>query len=53
MADVNDDGNVTEQEINDAIAVLEKSKKDNQRNKQRQMFTLYGNYIDTSFKSNY
>ena len=53
LADVNNDGNVTEQEINDAIAVLEKSKKDKQRNKQRQMFTLYGNYIDTSFKSNY
>lgn len=53
LVDVNDDGNVTEQEINDAIAVLEKSKKDKQRNKQRQMFTLYGNYIDNSFKSNY
>ncbi len=53
LADVNDDGTVTEQEINDAIAVLEKAKKDKQRMNQRQTFTLYGNYIGSSNKSNY
>jgi hypothetical protein len=53
IADTNDDGAVTEQEINDAIVVLEKAKKDKQRMNQRQMFTLYGNYLDNSYKSNY
>ncbi len=53
LADVNDDGVVSEQELNDAIAVLEKAKKDKQRMKQRQTFTLYGNYLDNSYKSNY
>ena len=41
IADTNDDGTVTEQEINDAIAVLEKARRDKQRKNQRQMFTLY------------
>ena len=53
LVDDNNDGNVSEQEINDAIAVLEKAKKDKQRMNQRQMFTLYGNYLDNSYKSNY
>lgn len=53
IIDDNNDGNVTEQEINDAIAILEKSKRDKQRMNQRQMFTLYGNYLDNSYKSNY
>jgi hypothetical protein len=53
LADTNDDGNVSEQEISDAIAVLEKAKRDKQRQNQRQMFTLYGNYLDNSYKSNY
>ena len=53
IADTNDDGAVTEQEINDASVVLEKAKRDKQRMNQRQMFTLYGNYLDNSYKSNY
>jgi hypothetical protein len=53
LVDNNNDGDVTEQEINDAIAVLEKAKRDKQRMNQRQMFTLYGNYLDNSYKSNY
>jgi hypothetical protein len=53
IADTNDDGTITEQEINDAITVLEKAKRDKQRMNQRQMFTLYGNYLDNSYKSNY
>jgi hypothetical protein len=53
LADINDDGNVSEQEISDAIAVLEKAKRDKQKQNQRQMFTLYGNYLDNSYKSNY
>jgi hypothetical protein len=51
IIDPNEDGTITEQEINDAIAVLEKAKKDKQRMNQRQMFTLYGNYLNDSYKS--
>lgn len=53
LADDNNDGKVSEQEINDAIAVLEKAKRDKTQMKQREMFTLYGNYIENSFKTNY
>jgi hypothetical protein len=53
LVDSNEDGHVTEQEINDAIAVLEKSKRDKERVKQRQLFTLYGNYLNVSNLSNY
>ena len=53
LADVDNDGQITEQEFNDAIAVLEKAKKDKQKMNQRQMFTLYGSYLDDSIKSNY
>lgn len=53
LVDENNDGNVTEQEINDAISILEKSKKDKQRTNQRQMFTLYGNYLNDGYKGNY
>lgn len=53
LIDIDNDGQITEQEFNDAIAVLEKAKKDKQKMNQRQMFTLYGSYIDDSIKSNY
>lgn len=51
LVDQNEDGVVTEQEINEAIAVLEKAKKDKERMKQRQTFTLYGNYMDLANKT--
>lgn len=51
LVDENEDGVVTEQEINDAIAVLEKAKKDKQRMNQRHSFTLYGNYMEEGNKS--
>jgi hypothetical protein len=53
LIDDNNDGNVTEQDINEAIAVLEKAKRDKKRMKQMQMFTLYGNYLNDGIKSNY
>jgi hypothetical protein len=53
LIDDNNDGNVTEQDINEAIAVLEKAKRDKKRMKQMQMFTLYGNYLNDGLKSNY
>lgn len=48
LIDSNDDGKVSETEINDAIMVLEKAKKDKQRMKQREAFTLYGNYLKST-----
>ena len=53
LIDENKDGQVTEEEINNAINILEKAKKDKTRMNQTQMFTLYGNYINEGFKSNY
>jgi len=51
LVDENIDGHVTEQEINNAIAILEKSKRDKQQLHQRQTFTLFGNYLSDSYKS--
>lgn len=52
LVDENKDGNVSEQEIMDAIAILEKAKRDKLKLNQRQTFTLFGNYISDSYKSN-
>ena len=53
LVDDNNNGNVSEQEINDAIVILDKAKRDKQKMKQREMFTLYGNYINDGNKRNY
>jgi hypothetical protein len=53
LVDENRDGNISEEEINNAIAILEKAKKDKKRLNQMQMFTLYGNYINDSMNSHY
>ena len=45
ILDKNNDGIVSEQEIQDAIALLDKVKKDKNKNKLRTQFTLYGNYM--------
>jgi len=50
LIDKNQDGTVTEDEINNAIAILEKANKDKQRMKQREHFTLFGNYLADSNK---
>lgn len=47
LADENKDGKISEQEINDAIAVLEKAKKDKHRLNLMQTFTLFGNYLSS------
>jgi hypothetical protein len=52
LADENNDGEVSEDEINNAISVLEKAKREKQKMHQRQTFTLYGNYLEDSSKSN-
>jgi hypothetical protein len=51
LVDENVDGNISEQEINDAISILEKAKRDKQRLNQLQTFTLFGNYLSDGAKS--
>jgi hypothetical protein len=51
LVDENKDGVVTEEEINNAIVILEKAKKEKQKINQRQTFTLFGNYLQESYKS--
>jgi len=51
LVDENEDGDISEQEINDAIAVLEKARREKQKIQQRKQFTLYGDYLDVSYKS--
>jgi hypothetical protein len=51
LVDENGDDNVSEQEINNAIAILEKARRDKQKLNQRQTFTLFGNYLADSYKS--
>ena len=53
LIDENKDGKVNEEEINNAIHILEKAKKDKTRMNQMQMFTLYGNYLNDGLISNY
>jgi hypothetical protein len=53
LVDENHDGNISEEEINNAIAILEKAKKDKKRLNQMQIFTLYGNYINDGMNSQY
>ena len=51
LADENSDGNVSEEEINNAIAILEKAKRDKNKLQQRKNFTLFGDYLADSYKS--
>ena len=51
LVDENSDGNVSEEEINNAIAILEKAKRDKIKMQQRKNFTLFGNYLADSYKS--
>lgn len=50
LVDTNNDGVVTELEINEAIAVLEKAKKEKQRKKQKESFALYHEYLNDHSK---
>ena len=53
IADENKDGTISEQELNNAIALLEKAKRDKHKMNQLQTFTLFGNYIaDSNSSSN-
>ena len=52
LVDENKDGQVTEDEINNAIVVLEKAKREKHKLHQRQTFALFGDYLEYSSKSN-
>ena len=45
LIDTNDDGKISESEINSAIAVLEKAKKEKQRKQQKESFAMYHEYM--------
>ena len=51
LVDENSDGDVSEEEITNAITILEKARRDKQKLNQRQSFTLFGNYLADSYKS--
>jgi hypothetical protein len=46
LLDTNNDGVVSEEEINSAIVVLEKARKEKQRKVQKESFALYHEYIN-------
>lgn len=48
LVDANNDGIVTDKEVNDAIAILEKARKNKERMDQIKNFTLFGSYLETS-----
>jgi hypothetical protein len=48
LVDTNNDGVVTDTEVNEAIAILEKARKNKQRMSQIKNFTLFGSYLETS-----
>jgi|UniRef100_A0A6C0KPK4 hypothetical protein len=51
ILDENKNEMVSDQELNDAIAVLEKAKKDKTKLNQRKNFTLFGDYLQDSYKT--
>lgn len=48
LVDANNDGVVTDKEVNDAISILEKARKNKERMDQIKNFTLYGSYLESS-----
>jgi len=50
LVDENMDGKISQDEINNAIAILEKAKKENYKQKQKQSFALYHEYLQDSYK---
>ena len=51
VIDTNNDGATSEQEINNAIAILEKARRENEQKKQKHSFTLYHNYLSENYKN--
>jgi len=53
LIDTDNNNQISEEEINNAISILEKARKDKTRMNQIQTFTLYGNYLNDSLSSKY
>jgi hypothetical protein len=53
LIDTDNNNQISEEEINNAISILEKARKDKTRMNQLQTFTLYGNYLNDSLNSKY
>jgi len=51
IIDTNDDGTVSEQEINDAISILEKARREKEMRNQKHSFTLFHNYLQDSYNT--
>lgn len=51
IIDTNDDGTVSEQEINDAISLLEKARREKEIKNQKHSFTLFHNYLQDSYNT--
>lgn len=47
--DSNNDGSVSEEEINNAISILEKARREKESKNQKQSFTLFHNYLADSY----
>jgi hypothetical protein len=51
IVDTNNDGVVTQEELNNAIFILDKAKKEKQKRKQKESFALYHEYLQDSYKN--
>ena len=49
--DTNNDGKISQEEVNNAIAILSKAKKDKEKQKQKESFALYHEYIQDIYKN--
>ena len=51
IVDTNDDATVSEEEINEAISILEKARREKDIKKQKHSFTLFHNYLQDSYNN--
>lgn len=51
IVDTNNDEKISEQEINNAIYILEKARRENEVKNNKQSFTLYHNFLTDSYKN--
>ena len=49
IIDTNNDGTVSEQEINNAIVILDKARREKEMKNQKHSFTLFHNYLSESY----
>lgn len=49
LVDTNNDASVSEEEINNAISILEKARREKETKNQKQSFTLFHNYLADSY----